>query len=286
MNLLGRLLIVLIFVGSIMLASFSVVLYATHTNWRERAEKMQQDLQKKEKDFNDLRKQRDDMEAALKLEMQRQADRVTALVTAVSQLTEENETTKNNLAELEQQRREAVAAAQTSHETAERLRIRLDGVSKALLDAQNDWANMYTDLVKETDKSHGLAIQLANYQSTAAQLAQDYQKAMEVLRKHGLVPDPTAYSTQPPSGIQGSIAEVRPGGNVEISIGSDSGLVKGHQLDVVRDREGRRSYIGKIEVTHTAPDRAVARVMPEFRRGVVQTGDEVMYIEVNEIVAH
>jgi len=286
MNLLGRLLIVLIFVGSIMLASFSVVLYATHTNWRERAEKLQQDLQKREKDFNDLRKQRDDMEAALKLEMKRQADRVTALTTSVRQLAQENDEAKVNLAKLEQERSVAVAESQTSHETAERLRIRLDGVSKALLDSQNDWVSMSTELVKMTDEAHGLAIQLANYQSVAAQLAQDYQGAMEVLRKHGLVADPMAYSTQPPAGTQGVVTETRPGGNVEISIGSDSGLVKGHQLDVVRNREGRSSYVGKIEITHTAPDRAVAKVMPQFRRGVVQPGDEVMYIEVNELVAH
>ena len=286
MNLLGKLLIVLIFVGSIMLASFSVVLYATHTNWRERADKLQQDLQKKERDFNDLRKQRDDMEAALKLEKDRQASSVTALSNTVSQLTQENEEAKNKLATLERERSVAVAESQTSHETAERLRIRLDGVSKALLDSQNDWVSMSTDLVKKTDEAHGLAIQLATYQSTAAQLAQDYKNAMDVLRIHGLVPDPVAYSTQPPAGTRGSVTEVRPGRNVEISIGSDSGIVKGHQLDVVRNREGRSSYIGKVEVTNTAPDRAVAKEMPEFRRGVVQTGDEVMYIEVNELVAH
>jgi len=286
MNLLGRLLIVLIFIGSIILASFSVVLYATHTNWKKRADEVQQVLQKKEKDFNELRKQREDMEAALKLENSRLANRVTALKIKESQLTEENDAAKVKLAELEQERVQAVAAVQTSQETAERLRLRLDGVSKALLDSQNDWVSMSTELVKMTDEAHGLAIDLANYQSTAVRLAEDYQKAMEVLRIHGLVPEPTVYSTQPPAGIRGVVTEIRPGGNVELSIGSDSGLVKGHQLDVICNREGRSSYVGKIEVTHSVADRAVARVMPEFRRGSVQTGDEVMYIEVNELVAH
>jgi len=286
MNLLGRLLIVLIFVGSIMLASFSVALYVTHTNWKEQADKLQQTLQKKEKDYSDLRKQREDMEAALKLELKRQADRVTALKTTVSQLTEEGAQAKDKLAALEQERIKAVAAVQTSHEVAERLRIRLDEVSKKLLDSQNDWVSMSTELIKMTDEAQGLAIQLTTYQSTAAQLAQDYQNAMEVLRIHGLVPDPAAYPAQPPAGVHGVVTEIRPGGNVEISIGSDSGLVKGHQLDVVRNREGRSSYIGKIEVTNTAADRAVAKVMPAFRRGGVQAGDEVMYIEVNELVIH
>jgi hypothetical protein len=226
------------------------------------------------------------MEAALKLELKRQADRVTALKVTVSQLTQDNAQAKVRLAALEQDQRTAVAAVQASHEMAERLRIRLDGVSKALLDSQNDWVNMSTELVKMSDEAQGLAIQLAAYQATAAQLAQDYQNAMEVLRIHGLVPDPAAYSTQPPAGVHGTVTEIRPGGNVEISIGSDSGLVKGHQLDVVRNREGRSSYIGKIEITNTAADRAVAKVMPEFRRGVIQSGDEVMYIEVNELVAH
>jgi len=286
MNLLGRLFIVLIFIGSIGLASFSVVLYATHTNWREKAVKLEQDLRGKTQELSNLQKLKADMESALTIETNRQAERVRALQTDVRQKTQDIQDKTAKLDELEQKLRVAVAAVQASHETAQTLRERLDGLREAFYETQNKWAEMSTDLIKEVDKSHGLAIQVTNYRVTAAKLAEDYRKAMEVLRMNGLLPDPALYPKQPPSGIQGSVTEVRLRGMVEISIGSDSGLVKGHQLDVIRHREGRSAYIGKIEIVDTAADRAVARVMPEFRRGTVQLGDEVTYIETGEVAAH
>ena len=280
MNLLGRLFIVLIFIGSIGLASFSVVVYATHTNWREKTNMLEQNLKEKTQELSNLQKLKADMESALTIETNRQAERIKALQLDIRQKTQDIQDSEVKLSELKQELRVAVAAVQASHETAQTLRERLDGLSKAVHEAQNQWAEMYTDLIKEMDKSHGLSIQVANYQETAAKLADDYRKIMEVVRMHGLSPDPALYPTLPPSGILGSVTEVRLRGMVGISIGSDSGLVKGHQLDVFRNREGRSAYIGKIEIIDTAADRAVARVMPEFRKGVVQLGDEVTYLEM------
>ena len=286
MNLLGKLLIVLILIGSIVFMSFSVVLYATHTNWRERANKLELDLKKKTDDFNELQRLKDSMEEALKREIARQGESITAFREKVRQLTTDCDEARGEVVALNEKLALQVAAVQASQETTERLRVRLDGASKALADAQNDWVDMSTDLAKKIDEAHSLALQLATYQSVCAQLAQDYADAMEVLRKHGLVPDPALYSPRPPSGIRGSVTEVRPRGVIEISVGSDSGLVKGHQLDVIRHLDGRSSYVGKVEVTMTAPDRAVAVVMPEFRRGIVQRGDEITYIEITELTAH
>jgi len=286
MNLLGKLLIVLILVGSIIFMSFSIVLYATHTNWRERANKLDVDLKKKTDEFNELQRLKDSMETALQLEITRQRERGVALTESLRQLTSDCTEAREEVVSLRAELALQVAAVQASQETTERLRVRLDGASKALADAQNDWVDMSTQLVKKIDEAHSLALQLATYQTTAAQLAKDYAEVMEVLRIHGLSPDPALYTSKPPSGIHGTVTEVRPRGVIEISVGSDSGLVRGHQLDVIRDREGRSSYIGKIEITDAAPDRAVARVMPEFLRGIVQRGDKITYIEVNELTAH
>ena len=287
MNLLGKLLIVLIFIGSIVLASWSVALFSTHTNWREQYNKRDQELQAKTKDFADLQRQRDNMEAALKLEVQNQISRNQALSETVRQLTQENADLVVENTELRNNLAIQVAAVEAAHETMERLRIRFDGLSKALSDAQNEWVAMSTELVKKMDEAHGLAVQVTNYRETAAKLAEDYRKAMEVLRLHGLSDDPALFPKRPPSGIQGVVTEVRPNGWVELSIGLDSGLAKGHQLDVVRNRDGRSVYVGKVEIAAPAADRATARVMPEFRLGVVRVGDEVMYIEVGgQLAAH
>jgi len=285
MNLLGRLFIVLIFIGSVMFMAMSIALYATHTNWRTHANDLNQRLTQRTQELAELQRQKDVMEAALNLEIRSQIGRNVALAGRVRQLTQDNEEARNDLVDLRQQLDAQVAAvASVSSETA-RLRARLDGANEMNFRSQNEWAAMSTDLIRKTDEAHGLAIQVANYQAISSQLTRDYRDAVEVLRRLGVTADLALLASQPPAGIRGSVTEVR-GGVVEISIGSDSGLARGQHLDIVRNREGRSSYIGKIEITNVAADRAVGRVMPEFRRGVVQRDDEVTFIDVHEFVAH
>ena len=286
MNLLGRLLIVLIFIGSIVLASFAVVLYSTRTNWREQHNAVSATLRARTDELAELQRQRNEMEAALRLEIRLQADRNTALTESIRQLTTDNQSARDDVADLRTRLELATTTADSAVKEVEALRIRLDAEAGARRESTTEWVAMSTELIKKMDEAHSLAIQVANLQTTAAQLAKDYRDAVEVLRKHGLSADPELYAQHPPAGIRGVVTEVRPGGHVEISIGQDSGLSRGHQLDVVRDREGRQVYVGRIEITNTVADRAVARVMPEFRRGVVQRGDDVMYIDVHTVVAH
>ena len=285
MNLLGKLFIVLIFIGSIMLAAFSVTLYATHTNWKKQAETLTVELNQKKDDLKKMQDTKAAMETALKLEIKRQADRSIALARKVGDLERDNDEARIQLTDLEAKRTTEVAATQAALAEAEAFRTQLDETSKRLYEAQSGWLSMSTELGKKVDEAHSLAIQLDSFRSTSTQLAKDYRDAVEVLRIFNKQPNPALYAKHPPAGVQGVVTEVRDRGVVEISIGSDSGLSKGHQLDIVRNREGRSSYVGKIEITNTAADRAAAQVMPEFRRGVVQRGDEVMYIEVNELVA-
>ncbi len=60
-------------------------------------------------------------------------------------------------------------------------------------------------------------------------------------------------------------------GAIEVSLGSDDGLRVEHVLEVYRDDE----YVGRAVVTSVQPDRAVARLVKEYVRGVVQRGDRV-----------
>lgn len=287
MNLLGRLFIVLIFIGSVMLMSWSVVLYATHTNWRDHVTKLDADLKKKTQEYAELQTQKNALESAFKSEIDNQVRLNVALKERIDLLVQENRDAQDTLVGLKTQLDDQIAVVGRVSEETQQLRSRLEKANESLLAAQYDWVTMSTELVRKMDEAHSLAIQVVNYQSVGAQLAKDYRDAVDVLRSLGITTaDMALLASQPPAGIRGTVTEVRPGGVVEISIGQDSGIVKGHQLDIVRHREGRSSYIGKIEITNVVADRAVARVMPEFRKGVVQRDDEVTYIDVNEVVAH
>jgi hypothetical protein len=93
-----------------------------------------------------------------------------------------------------------------------------------------------------------------------------------------------AAKSAPPPRVEGIIEEVnaarRQGSSelVEISLGSDDGLKKGHEMTVYRSglKGGQRpKFLGKIRIVDTKPDKAVGEVIEGTRNGVIQKGDNV-----------
>ena len=282
MNLVGKIFVILILVMSVMFMSFAVAIYATHTNWKERAAKLDTDLKEAKKVGDQKLAEKDERIKELTEEVSRRVTQIGQLQTKAEDLEKQNKEFKDTLTQLNENKEQAIAAVKLSHESQRDLRAEVDGLRKDLRKSQEDWATLYSTYVAKTDEAHDLALKLATYRSVGERLAQDYRDAVDVLKKHGLKPVPEMYTGIPPKGVGGIVTEVRPNGWVEISLGEDSGIMKGHKLDIVRNVGGRSSYIGKIEIVRTEPDRAAAVVLPEYRRGTVQREDQVEYIDLNE----
>lgn len=74
-----------------------------------------------------------------------------------------------------------------------------------------------------------------------------------------------------PPAVDGVVTAVGRGNLLEISIGSDDGLKKGHTLDVFRGA----TYLGRVVVREAKPDRSVVEILPEYRRGLIRKNDRV-----------
>jgi len=107
-------------------------------------------------------------------------------------------------------------------------------------------------------------------------------RALEKDRREG--GEPTAPrmvpSSPPPPNAEGMIKKVDDRkGSVEINLGSDDGLIRGHELTVYRvDRRatpGATEYIGRIRVLATDPDEAVGKVIELLEGKRVKEGDTV-----------
>ena len=102
--------------------------------------------------------------------------------------------------------------------------------------------------------------------------AADLARVNEVLRRHGLKPEPALYSGIAPP-VDGLVLQVNSEGHfVEVSMGADDGLMKGQMLDVFRESGG---WIGRVKVTHTAPDTAIAKVLGGFLQRPIRRDDRV-----------
>ena len=275
MNNVGKIFITLIFLLSVMFMSFTLVLYATHQNWKEEHAKVKKQLDEANARLAKEETTRNDLTKAYEAEVERGAQRIVALQEDVKLLQEEKQTLAEAKTKLEDDQQKHIEMVKLAHDSLAASRTELEGLRKDNRTLHEDWDRVFHKLVEQTDIAHDLALKLANYRSVGEQLAKDFRNACEVLRKFGLQADPDVYSGVPPKNVEGLVTEVRPDGWLEISIGEDSGIREGHQLDVYRQANGRSAYIGKVKVVQTQPDRAACVVMPEFRKGTIQREDSV-----------
>jgi len=140
--------------------------------------------------------------------------------------------------------------------------------------AQQDRREAFNRLVKVTDELHQAANELTTLKNRNIQLSQQLADAKQVLSKFKLEPVPAKYDgVAPPA--NGHVTRVTSGGLVEINIGGDEGLQKGHRLDVYRIGADQSKYLGRIELIEIQPDKAVGKVLPELQKGAIQVGDKV-----------
>ena len=167
--------------------------------------------------------------------------------------------------------REAIASMTAAHETLAALRTQVDKLNADILAAYAVRDEAIDSLVAKTDDANILATEMQTLQKQALLTSEQLADAMDVLSKFKLKAEPSIYSGTPPKGVPGVVTAAPQGGLVEISIGEDDGLLVGHRLDVYRSS----TYLGKIEVISIKPDKAVCKVLPEFRKGIIQANDRV-----------
>lgn len=285
MNLVGKIFTVLILIMSVLFMAFAMAVYATHKNWREEvmrpADKVTAEMKlglhyqledakadnKKLTDEKDKLKQQFDAEKAAKAQ-------------AVAKLESELEVAKGELksleakqAELEKAKREAVAAMNATQTNATGFRKELEGQRTTVGEAQKDRDAHFKEVVRLTEELNQAVNEKDLLKKRTDELAKDLAKADLVLRKFGYDKNKN-YSDVPPK-VDGIIRATPGGGLVEISIGSDQGLMKGHQLQVYRTSAGQSAYVGRIEVVSTAPDKAVCKVDTKFQNSNILVGDRV-----------
>lgn len=283
MNLVGKIFTVLILVMSLVFMSFAVAVYATHKNWKEvvlnpeathnkpKGLKYQlEDAQQENQQLRDLRDELDDKLAREKADKRQ----------ALAKLESENEELRRlrdqhveELSKLRESQRESVAAMQATQETLAALRTEVDTLREKIRQAQADRDEHFKEVVQVTDELHQAVNELKRLKARQVTLAADLAKAKEVLRHFNLTVD-TPIDDTPPD-VEGVVLAT-PGSNlVEVSIGSDDGIREGHTLQVYRISGGVRTYLGRVTVVKTSPDKSVAKIDPNYRKGTIQKGDRV-----------
>jgi len=284
MNLVGKIFVVLIFVMSILFMGFVMAVYATHRNWRdvvmnpedqvtpEKPLGLTFQLDAVTRANEELRATLEKLDAELEAEKADRRQALAKLQTEKDTLERERDQREQQLAQLQEEKRRAVAAMEAAHQTLADLRAEVTALRTEVRQAQKERDADREKVIKLTDDLHQAAIAQRTLKARNTELTANYADALEVLRKFDLKPHPALYTGVPPK-VEGEVSAVRSGGLIEINIGSDDGLMQGHTLEVFRASDG--TYLGRVEVTHTLPDKAAAKILPELQKGSIQEGDSV-----------
>lgn len=272
MNFIGKIFVVLIFILSIVFMTLSAVVYATHRNWEQLAKDRQSqlqearnDLSRKESEYNRVKSELEaQKEASLqqvrKLEserdvlagrstnLQREVDDLRSQVTETAAALDATQENNNLTAQANQQLRADIRVALESMD---------DAYGKAL-SAQDE--------LQQTSRELEVAVE------RRSTLTQQVGQMTAVMREEGLDPNTSVDDITPR--IDGHVQAVARKGSqtlIQVSIGSDDGLKKGHKVEIFRGTK----YLGRAEILKVNPDKAIGRVDPRFQEGRIQESDRV-----------
>jgi hypothetical protein len=257
--------------------SFSVAVYSTSKNWKNESEKHEKDLKDSKTEAGRLKDRLEKLEKSIVDQLKAKDDENMALYAQIDIFQAEAKKSGETLNQLQTAINTATQTIKTTHTSLNTAQAQQDDLRKVFRQTQQDWNVLLSNFVEKTDLAHTLSMKLNNLESVSQELVKQYNDAKLVLGQFGLKPVPELYKGVPPFQVTGRITDIRPATSmVQVTIGEDSGLMKGHQLDIYRKSEdGRDIYLGVVEVVLTTPNRAACKVLPEYRKGTVQVDDIV-----------
>jgi hypothetical protein len=287
MTLLGKVFTGLILVMSVLFLGLAISVYATHVNWRkvvsnpspaagekpglEQQLKLQQDVNQQLKD------QQQDLMAALALEQQARRYALAGLETKLKSRSDELERVQQELATLTNTEGVTAGALVTAQNELTNITNEVKMLRDSVREAQQDADHQFDIVVKTTDEINQMRRVKLDLENRARPLQSAVAAMKSAMDKLGVRVDVEKDGTvrtdvdRVPPKVDGIVINVGAKDLIEISIGDDDGILVGHELDVYRDD----AYLGKVKVVKTSPDRAVAEIIPGFKKGTIRKGDRV-----------
>jgi len=275
MTLVGKMFTFLILVMSVAFLMLAVTVFATHRNWREvvMGGAAGPGLKAQVEEITDVnRRLHEELERSadrLAIEQASRAYALAALQTRLEQAEQALRQREREYAELQAAHGTMVTALESNEEILKKVTEEITQLRVDLREAEQARDEKFGQVVQLTDKLNeleGLRLDLMERQQG---LLAQVSRMKEVLDRHDL--DEFTPVVDIPPRVDGVVTAVSDRDLIEISIGSDDGLRVGHTLEVYRNN----SYLGRVVVRRAEPDRAVAEILREYRKGTIRKGDRV-----------
>ena len=267
-NVLGKIFVFGVFVMSLMLMSFAVAIYSSHINWQEVAKKKQEDLDKLKAEESSLNQEITRLTANV-ASSEAARDQVIAkfqqaLIEKDQELKKLTEARDEKLTDMQKK----IADLATVEADLTRAREEVTKLQTEVRERQQKVDAQVTRAAEIAGQLHEKESFLEIANERKSQLEKQVAQARLLLKQNGLSLDNLPKDRVPTmNGVVMAVADDA----IEVSLGFDDGLQTGHQIEVYRNDE----YLGRAIVKSVKPDRAIAVLVREYSRGIVQRGDKV-----------
>ena len=267
-NVLGKIFVFGVFVMSLMLMSFAVAIYSSHVNWQEVAKKKQEDLDKLKAEETSLNQEITRLTANVATSEAARDQVVAKFQQALIEKDKELKTLKDARDDKLTEMQKKIADLATVEADLTRARGEVTKLQAEVREKQQKVDSQVTRAAEIAGQLHEKESFLEIANERKAQLEKQVAQARLLLKQNGLSLDSLPKDRVPTmNGVVVAVADDA----IEVSLGFDDGLQTGHQIEVYRNDE----YLGRAIVKSVKPDRAIAVLVREYSRGIVQRGDKV-----------
>jgi hypothetical protein len=273
----GKILVLVIMAFSLLFLGISTTVFMTSKNWKTATEQQKQEVQKVKKQLDAAQAAAENAKKDLADARARAQEATKALEGRIRGL---EDTNKADLKQIEDVRTRLVSAQQSAKAALDEVESKRNETTllrqqKSAVEKQaNEFQLRQAEL---NDKIRELERMLDTATKNNADLRERVAKFSSLLREKGLSDDISQIKgLESPPPVTGEVKEVDPTNRrVVMTIGSDDGLVLGHELSVFRTKP-RAEYLGKIQIIAVDPDQSVGRVVGKTFQGKrIKEGDVV-----------
>lgn len=272
MGFIGKMLTTFIFVMSIVFMTLAVMVFATHKSWKEEITSptgFQAQTQRLKTENENLKKDILEFNRLYAAEQTSRAFALGALQSKLAQLEQQIQQRDAMLAQQQSEISSKTAILATTAQNEAKLQAEVELQRELITKTREETNVLFLSVVKLTDDiNQAKGLERILQERNDSMLAQ-YASLKLVADKVGITPF-TLVEKKPPH-IDAEITAVGEKDLVEVSVGSDDGIHKGHSMEAFRGA----TYLGRIEILNTQPNRSVGKILPELRKAPIRKGDRV-----------
>ena len=277
-NVVGKMLVVMQLVFSILFMCFAGAVYTFQAQWRSAALEAQKKQANTQQQVEDLSAARDNEVKFLKAEFEKAETARKNLQAEKDGLITRAETIEKQFAAASQERDKAMAESDVATSEASARVVESTALNKEVQSLRNRIAELIKEIQDTEDqllaKSGEVAAAIEMEESHLAEIG----RLKDILRINNLDPEQAIVGTVPGQieKVDGFVQRTQRNSArtqelLEITVGSDDKIFKDMTLTVFRDGD----YLCQARVVKVYPDTAICMVIEETRQGLIKRGDNV-----------